>query len=212
MTYFNVWFDSHLWHVAFVCVTWLIHARDMTCSNVWHDSFILVTRIISMRDVTHRCNVTHPYVWRDSAICVRWLINMCHDAFWCVSHDPFLCMTWLIHLYVMTPTGDERKKHETVRHNPPTRDMTRSNPFIPSHTWHELLIRVPWRIKVVLSFYVLPFSRSLHVPCQKNIIFHFLFFLKVMLEGVCNTVLRSRSLHLPHQKNNVPFFPPPPFF
>jgi len=41
----------HVWHDAFICVTWCIH--------MWHDAFI--------------CDMTHSYV--------TWLVNMWHDSF-----------------------------------------------------------------------------------------------------------------------------------
>ena len=53
---------SHVWHVSFICVTWLIHMCDMTYSHVWHVSFTCVTWLIHMRDMTH------SYVWHDSVI------------------------------------------------------------------------------------------------------------------------------------------------
>ena len=37
-----------------ICVTWLIHAHDLTHWYVWHDSFICVTWLIHMFDLTHR--------------------------------------------------------------------------------------------------------------------------------------------------------------
>jgi len=43
----------YVWHDLSICVTWLIHMRDMTHSNVWHDSFIYVTWLIYMYDMTH---------------------------------------------------------------------------------------------------------------------------------------------------------------
>ena len=43
------WYDS----ATCVCVTWLIHMRDMTHPYVWHDSFIWVIRLIRMCDMTH---------------------------------------------------------------------------------------------------------------------------------------------------------------
>jgi len=67
------------WRDSFICVTWLIHMRDVTHSYVWRDSFICVTWLI------HMCDVTHSYVWRDSFICVTWLIHICdvtHSYVW----------------------------------------------------------------------------------------------------------------------------------
>jgi len=33
----------YVWHVAFICVTWIAHMCDMTHSYVWLDSFICAT-------------------------------------------------------------------------------------------------------------------------------------------------------------------------
>ena len=56
---------SHVWHVSFPCVTWLIPMCDMTLSYVWHDSFIYVKWLI------HMCDVLHSYVWHHSAHAAR---------------------------------------------------------------------------------------------------------------------------------------------
>ena len=79
-----------------MCVTWLIHMRDMTHSYVWRDSFICVPWLI------HTCDMSYSHMWHDSFICVPWLlIHMCdmtHSHAWHVS---FTCVTWLVHMCAM---------------------------------------------------------------------------------------------------------------
>jgi len=60
-----------VWHDAFICVTWIIHVKDMTHSYVCHDSFIcdvwhdLFIWLIYMCDMTHSyCDMTRSYVWQ----------------------------------------------------------------------------------------------------------------------------------------------------
>jgi len=116
---------SHVWHDSFTCVTWLVHAWDITHIHVWHDSFTCVTWLTHMRDMSH------AYVWRDSCRCVTWLVHVCdvtrlcnitlfnkelpharHDSCTCVTcltrvrdmthvyewRDSFICVTWQVHV------------------------------------------------------------------------------------------------------------------
>jgi len=93
----------------FICVTWLIHTRDMTHSFVWN-----------MCRVGHRVWTQlmqqNSCVWHDSFICATWLIQMCdiceewdivcwrsriyvltqQESY--VSHDSFTRVAWLIHI------------------------------------------------------------------------------------------------------------------
>ena len=49
---------SHVRHVSFTCVTWLIPVCDMTLSYVWHDSFIHVKWfILCVTYFIHMCNI-----------------------------------------------------------------------------------------------------------------------------------------------------------
>jgi len=52
-----------VWHDSCMCVTWLMHACDMTHECVWHDSCMRVTWLM------HACDMTHACVWHDS--CTR---------------------------------------------------------------------------------------------------------------------------------------------
>jgi len=94
--------DSFIGSIClFVCVTWLIHMRDMThtrdmYSYVWHDvyssaqcvSFLPVTPISCM------CNVTIK--------CVTWLIDMCdHPQLSRIIQlykNDFFVITWWFHV------------------------------------------------------------------------------------------------------------------
>jgi len=102
---FLMWRDSfpcsmthpYVCHDSLICLTWLIHTRDMTHLFMWHDSYeagALPTRpcqgvvcdmtrldIYSKKSHSHLqwknsffCNMTHSYVWNDSFIRVIWLI------------------------------------------------------------------------------------------------------------------------------------------
>jgi len=84
---------SYVWHVSFICVTWLIHMCDMTHSYVWHHS----TMCVSWR--IHMCDM---YVCYKSLTCVACLIHMCHTAHSYVCHDSLICEKWLIHTCDMT--------------------------------------------------------------------------------------------------------------
>ena len=66
---------SHVWHDAFICVTWLIHICDKTHSYIWHDSFIYVTWLM------HICDMTHSSMWHDSVKYVTCLIHVRRDSF-----------------------------------------------------------------------------------------------------------------------------------
>jgi len=112
----------YVWHVSFICVTWLmrppilevlrlptcvtwlIHICDMSYLHVWHAALTWVPWLI------HTCDMTHSHVRHDSLICATWVtcsrtIHLC--ATWCIRmcdmthsyvwHDSFECVTWLIH-------------------------------------------------------------------------------------------------------------------
>jgi len=116
----------HVWHDAFICVTWLIHMCDVTHSYVRHDSLIYIT---------HTCDKTHSYEWHDSFIRETWLIHTWRDSFICAT---WLTNTWLIHTWDMTHSYMARHDsfiretrlihiwrdmtHSYVRHD--SRDMT----------------------------------------------------------------------------------------
>jgi len=60
-----VWLDS------FICVTWLIHMRDMTHSYVWHDSFVCVTWQLNRAALSSHSSPSSTltlliHVWHDS--------------------------------------------------------------------------------------------------------------------------------------------------
>jgi len=82
---------SYVWRDSFICVTWLIHVfifgNELSCyCSVWHDSFIWVTRLIQTCDVTHKkCDMS-----RSCYYCYVWL-------------DAFIRVTRLIHM--RTPGG-----------------------------------------------------------------------------------------------------------
>jgi len=86
----------YVWHDSFICVTWLIHACDMTPSYVWHDSFICGKWLF------HMWGMNSSYVWHDGFICVTWLIHMCNMTCSYVGHVSFIRATWLIHMCDMT--------------------------------------------------------------------------------------------------------------
>jgi len=109
----------YVWHDSFICVTWLIHMRDMTHSYVWHDSFTCVIWLIHwiIRDMTHSCNphgenmsafyIQHHscicvYVWLHSYTCVTSLMYMCDFTHIHVWHHSFICVTSLIYMCDMT--------------------------------------------------------------------------------------------------------------
>jgi len=68
-----------VWHVSFICVTWLLYVCGMTHSYVWHDS--------CMCDMTHSYTYTH--VWR--LICIPYIYP--RYMHWCTYT---LCM-WYIY-------------------------------------------------------------------------------------------------------------------
>ena len=121
-------FKFHVRHDAFICVTWLIHMRDMTHSYVWHDAFICVTWRI------HMCDMTHSYVWHDSFIFVTWLIHMrdmTHSYIW---HDSFICVTCLMYMCDMT--------HSCVWHDSfkLLMRLVYTCEIICSYVWHDSFI------------------------------------------------------------------------
>jgi len=74
----NEWDMSRIWmsdmtHSNTPSPQWSSHVSpwDSAYSHVRHDSFICVTWLIHMRDMTRL------YVYRDSFICVSWLIYLC---------------------------------------------------------------------------------------------------------------------------------------
>ena len=99
-------------HDSFICVTWLMHKRDMTQYYVWHDSFSAVIHMAVpqgdescptydwMSHVTHMNESCHTYEWvmshiwmshvtpsNDSVMCVAWLIQICHMTHSYVWYD-----------------------------------------------------------------------------------------------------------------------------
>jgi len=106
-----------------MCVTWLIHVRDMTNSYLWHDPSIRVTWVIHMCGMTdscvtwliHVCDMTHSYVWHDSFMCVICLTYMpwrfrvqhlvlyiCDMTHLYVWHESFIRVTRPFHIWDMT--------------------------------------------------------------------------------------------------------------
>ena len=95
-----------IWHDSSMCVTWLVHMRDMTHSCVSRDVThshvsMQITWLLCMCDMTHpyvtrheficvTCTCEHAnhmtplYVWNNLSIRVSWLVHTCH-------------MTWLIY-------------------------------------------------------------------------------------------------------------------
>ena len=94
---------SCAWHDFFICVTWLIHVRDVTHWCAWHGSFMCVTWILHVR------NKIHSYAWHVWFMCVTWLIHMCDTTHSHAWYDSFICVTWLIHMCDTT--------HSYVRHD-----------------------------------------------------------------------------------------------
>jgi len=86
----------YVWYDLFRINSYQSRDPFMTHSNVWHDSFICVTRLIHMRDMPR------SYVWHDSVICVTWLVHMRDMPRSYVWHDSFICVTRLIHMRGMT--------------------------------------------------------------------------------------------------------------
>ena len=135
---------SYVWHDSFICVTWLVHARDIfLLSDMQHDS--------KKNDLP----MTHSYVWCDSEtahvptwliICVTWLVKMrdmnyffqflcnlrrdseqAHTPIRHVFFSPLVyeCVTWLIYTRDMTHL---HKRHGTK----------------PSLTCHSLTCKGPF--------------------------------------------------------------------
>jgi len=94
--------------IILICVTWLIHVRDMTHGYVWYDSF--VTReaqdcgrsqhgvFICVTWRIHTCDMTHSYMWHvwfkthqveDCGTSQRGVVC---EYLW---HDSFISVTWL---------------------------------------------------------------------------------------------------------------------
>jgi len=83
----------HMWHDAFIRVTWLVDVCDVNDSYVWQDSFI--------------CEKLHMLMGATSLSYLTWLVYMRHDsAYVAVTH---LYVTWLspmcdmTHAYVTLP-------------------------------------------------------------------------------------------------------------
>jgi len=116
-----------VWHDSFICVTWLIHVRDMTHAYVWHDSFKCVTWLNTnhcLECPTPRARECVTHWCRSLCVYATWLIHLCdtlmlltvcvcymtHLYVWhadathcvCVRHDSFICVTWRIHECDMT--------------------------------------------------------------------------------------------------------------
>ena len=64
---------SHVWRDSILCVTWLIHVRDVThsCDHVYHDVFLYVTWLIPL------CAMTHSYVCHDSFVYLTGILLLC---------------------------------------------------------------------------------------------------------------------------------------
>jgi len=65
-----------VWHLT------LCHLMQATCTYVWHVSFMCVTWLI------HKCGMTHLFVRHVACICATWLIYICdttHLYVWQVS-------------------------------------------------------------------------------------------------------------------------------
>ena len=75
---------------SYICVTWLMHACDMTHSFMYVTCYIkYATRLTWMGDMTH--SYMH-----------HWLILICNMTYTCVRHYSFIYMTWLIHMCKIT--------------------------------------------------------------------------------------------------------------
>jgi len=104
---------SYICHDSFTCVSWCVHACDMTHSNVRREAFISVTWLIQMHESCPICMCVMTCVftrvtWRiymcgmPRFIRVTWLIHVCdmtHSHLWL---DPSIPVTWHIHLCGMT--------------------------------------------------------------------------------------------------------------
>jgi len=156
-------------HGALVCVTWRIHACDMTHTWHIHDSYMShCVTWKSCRRMAPRvldvgvCDMARRYVRHDSSICVIRLVDMCdrsryvcvirlvhmcdmtHSYVW---YDLFICVTWLIHMcdmtrsYVWLDSDGIRSRRLWARLHRHT--ATHCNTL--QHTWHnDSFICVTW--------------------------------------------------------------------
>jgi len=90
-----------VWHDSFICVTWLIHACDMTypepCKILLDSSMCDMTH--SECDITHSvCNMIHSYVQHGSFIHLTWLTQS--HARSCSTYVKDICLRgWKQGLY-----------------------------------------------------------------------------------------------------------------
>jgi len=162
-------------HDAFICVTWLLHACDMTHashSNMWHDAFIRVTCWRHIWDMTHTvtcetwlihlihtCDMTISYVWHAPS-CVEHVSFNPHPHCACpVSQKKIKVsltrVTWLIHMCDMT--------HSYVWHDSffPITGRRRHYAYV----WHDSFTCVTWLISHVHTISVsLTHTSSLCFP------------------------------------------------
>jgi len=132
--------DPYVWHVSFICVTWLMHLCDESC----HTCICVIRLDMHICDITyaislmHRCDLTYSTVSHDLFMCVTWLIHvsdMNHPSVQyasCICVTSLICVTGLVRMCDMT--------HSYLWHGSFICDMTHS------YSWHDSFIRVTWLI------------------------------------------------------------------
>ena len=122
-----------LWHDSSICVTWLIHMRDMTHSYVSHDSFACVTWL------TYVCAMPCSHVWHVS--CLTYLIHM-YDMkkAWHTYKSCHTCECVMWYIWMSHVTHMDESSHIYI--------------YIYmcdiSHVWHISFICMTWLIHMIL--------------------------------------------------------------
>jgi len=127
---------SYVWRGSFICVTYLLHVRDMMCSYVWHNSFAGVTWLNHMCDMT-QSYVYDAYYWvmshkwmseRDASTFAPWCVHTFHTTHSHVWYEWFMCVcTCLIHMLDITRSNVFNISFISVTRLIHTFDMTRSD-------------------------------------------------------------------------------------
>jgi len=147
-----------------MCVTWLIHVRDMTHWYVRRDSLMCDMEHRYMRHDSLMWDMTHWYVWHDSLTCETWLIDVCNGAliYDTVMHDSFMCVTWIIDMCDMTHSCAWLDSFMSVTWLTHVCDMTHSC------MWHDSLICV-WYEALIHDALILTFVTSVMSHSTRNI-------------------------------------------